>query len=107
MPRILVPQRMGCQAHCARREPGNRLSPAGWIGLARRPRVLVGLRRFRSVSFGADSRSAAMRVKTTLFVLLVASAGLAGQQNPYVGRWNITGTGPDTDKVYWLEVKQK
>jgi hypothetical protein len=48
-----------------------------------------------------------MRVKTTLFALLVASAGLAGQPNPYVGRWNITGTGPDTDKVYWLEVKQK
>jgi hypothetical protein len=38
-------------------------------------------------------------------VLLAASA-LSAQQNPYVGRWNITGTGPDTDKIYFLEVKQ-
>ena len=28
-------------------------------------------------------------------------------QNPCVGRWNLRGTGPDTDKVYWLEVTQK
>ena len=48
-----------------------------------------------------------MRVKLTSFAMLVAaSAVVAGQQNPYVGRWNITGTGPDTDKVYFLEVKQ-
>ena len=48
-----------------------------------------------------------MRVKVASFALLVAaSAIVVGQQNPYVGRWNITGTGPDTDKVYWLEVKQ-
>ena len=37
-------------------------------------------------------------------LLVAASAVVAGQQNPYVGRWNITGTGPDTDKVYFLEV---
>ena len=28
------------------------------------------------------------------------------QQNPYLGRWNITGTGENTGYVYWLEVKQ-
>jgi hypothetical protein len=48
-----------------------------------------------------------MRVKLSLFALLLAaSAGVAAQLNPFVGRWNITGTGPDADKVYWLEVKQ-
>src|SRR5215218_7476365 len=52
-------------------------------------------------------RSATMRVKLTSFAMLVAASALVGgQQNPYVGRWNITGTGPDTDKVYFLEVKQ-
>jgi hypothetical protein len=48
-----------------------------------------------------------MRVKVIPFALVVAATAVVfGQQNPYVGRWNITGTGPDTDKVYWLEVKQ-
>jgi len=48
-----------------------------------------------------------MRVKVIRCALLVAaSAVVAGQQNPYVGRWNITGTGADTDKVYFLEVTQ-
>ena len=48
-----------------------------------------------------------MRMKITLLALLVAaSAVVAGQQNPFVGRWNLTGTGADADKVYWLEVTQ-
>jgi hypothetical protein len=38
--------------------------------------------------------------------LLAIPAIVAGQLNAYVGRWNITGTGQDTDKAYWLEVKQ-
>ncbi len=49
-----------------------------------------------------------MRVKMTLAALVVAaSAVVFGQnQNPFVGRWNLQGTGPDTDKVYWLELTQ-
>jgi hypothetical protein len=48
-----------------------------------------------------------MRMKVPLLALLVAaSAVAAGQQNPFVGRWNLTGTGADADKVYWLEVTQ-
>ncbi len=35
--------------------------------------------------------------------LAVASA--IAQQNPYLGRWNITGTGENSGYVYWLEVK--
>ena len=50
-----------------------------------------------------------MRVRFTVAALLaVASAMAFAQQgqNPFAGRWNLRGTGPDTDKVYWLEVKQ-
>src|SRR5262245_31993409 len=38
-------------------------------------------------------------------LVAVITAVVAGQDTPYVGRWNLKGTGPDTDKVYWLEVK--
>jgi hypothetical protein len=31
---------------------------------------------------------------------------IGAQSNPFVGRWNLRGTGPDTDKVYWLEVTE-
>jgi len=48
-----------------------------------------------------------MRVKLISCAVLVAgAAAVFAQQNPYVGRWNLRGTGPDTDKVYWLEVKE-
>ncbi len=36
----------------------------------------------------------------------VAVASAIAQQNPYLGRWNITGTGENSNYVYWLEVKQ-
>lgn len=49
-----------------------------------------------------------MRGKLTILALLVgASAMLSAQQSPFVGRWNLTGTGPDKGKIYWLEVTQK
>ena len=53
-----------------------------------------------------------MRVPVVLSALVVAAVGVAAvgalsaQQNPFVGRWNITGTGPDARGVYFLEVKQ-
>src|SRR6187455_2517965 len=28
------------------------------------------------------------------------------QSSPFVGSWNMTGTGADADLVYWLEVKE-
>ena len=37
---------------------------------------------------------------------VAAVVALSAQQNPYVGRWNITGTGADARKVYFLEVKE-
>ena len=38
--------------------------------------------------------------------LAVVVASTFAQQNPYLGRWNITGTGENSGYVYWLEVKQ-
>ena len=44
-------------------------------------------------------------------VSLVAAAALAGgvlaQSNPFLGKWNLSGTGQDAGSVYWLEVKQE
>jgi 3-keto-disaccharide hydrolase len=37
----------------------------------------------------------------------VAVASAIAQQNPYLGRWNITGTGENSNYVYWLEVKDE
>ena len=37
--------------------------------------------------------------------LTLAVATAIAQQNPYLGRWNITGTGENSNYVYWLEVK--
>ena len=48
-----------------------------------------------------------MRVSVTALALVVGLVGLSAQaQNPYLGRWNITGTGPDKNLIYFLEVKQ-
>jgi hypothetical protein len=38
---------------------------------------------------------------------LTAVVTLASQQNPFLGRWNMTGTGPDAGNVYWLEIKDE
>lgn len=49
-----------------------------------------------------------MRAMLAMFSLLVAvTAVSAQQQSQYVGRWNIQGTGADSDKFYWLEVTEK
>jgi len=39
--------------------------------------------------------------------LACAVAGTSAQQNPYLGRWNLTGTGENSNYVYWLEIKQE
>jgi len=51
-----------------------------------------------------------MRIKFTVAALLAVSSAIAVAQqgqNSFVGRWNLRGTGADSDKVYWLEVTQK
>ncbi len=48
---------------------------------------------------------------STLGLIALALAWVApvaiAQQNPFVGRWNLTGTGTDANLVYWLEVKDE
>jgi hypothetical protein len=47
-----------------------------------------------------------MRMFTALSTLVVAIAAFvpAAAQQGFTGRWNITGTGEDANRVYWLEV---
>ena len=40
-------------------------------------------------------------------LIAVFTLGVSAQQNPYLGRWNMTGTGPDANSVYWLEIKEE
>ena len=43
--------------------------------------------------------------------LIAAAAAIApivtAQSSPFVGAWNMTGTGPDSAYVYWLEIKEE
>lgn len=51
-----------------------------------------------------------MRVRLTLCAVLAAALvgpSLVAQQNPYVGKWNITGTGADSHNIYFLDVVDK
>jgi hypothetical protein len=50
-------------------------------------------------------------MRRVLFVVAVVAVvfalrGAAQQPNPFLGSWNLTGTGPDASYVYWLEVKE-
>ena len=46
-------------------------------------------------------------VVIALLSTALAVASAVAQQNPYLGRWNITPTDKDATYVYWLEVKQE
>jgi len=50
-----------------------------------------------------------MRARLALVSVCLAATGLAGaaapQANPFLGKWNMTGTGTDAANVYWLEIK--
>jgi hypothetical protein len=50
-----------------------------------------------------------MRMITALSALFVVVALLPGGAQPqgFLGRWNLTGTGQDANRVYWLEVTEK
>jgi hypothetical protein len=47
-----------------------------------------------------------MRMLTALFLLFMMTAFIpaSAQHKGFVGRWNLTGTGPDANRVYWLEI---
>jgi hypothetical protein len=49
-----------------------------------------------------------MRIFASTALILAAAVALptaARQQNPFLGAWNLTGTGQDSANVYWLEIK--
>jgi len=49
-----------------------------------------------------------MRLFTSIVILVAAILPTAAsQQNPYLGAWNMTGTGQDAGNVYWLEIKEE
>ena len=54
-----------------------------------------------------------MNIRKTVFVLAACAALAAwlipvnAQQNPYLGRWNLIGTGENAGSVYWLEVREE
>ncbi|HET7221003.1 MAG TPA: hypothetical protein VFJ02_23275, partial [Vicinamibacterales bacterium] len=49
-----------------------------------------------------------MRIFSALAALVVMTALLpAAPQQGFTGRWNLTGTGQDANRVYWLEVTDK
>jgi hypothetical protein len=41
------------------------------------------------------------------FTLLMLSVPVQSDVTPFLGKWNITGTGEHTDVLYWLEVSQE
>lgn len=51
-----------------------------------------------------------MLLKITLSVVIIIAGGLlafGAQQNPFLGKWDITGTGANATSVFWLEVKME
>src|SRR5215510_11207124 len=45
----------------------------------------------------------------TLLLLSLVCFGITAmaQENPFLGKWDITGVGPHSNYVYWLEVKEE
>ena len=48
---------------------------------------------------------ASLALASALVVLAVATAG--ADSKPFLGRWNLMGTGADSNAVFWLEVKEE
>ena len=50
-----------------------------------------------------------MRFRRVLAVLpfILLTVAVSGQTNPYLGKWNLAGTGENTAYVYWLQIKEE
>jgi hypothetical protein len=48
---------------------------------------------------------ASLALAATLVAAAVTTVG--ADQKAFLGRWNLTGTGPDSNAVYWLELKEE
>jgi hypothetical protein len=47
------------------------------------------------------------RISLAAAIALVFAAVAFAQKNPFLGKWNITGQGAQSNNVYWLEVKDE
>ncbi len=47
----------------------------------------------------------AILAAAVLINVMLPAAGM--QHQGFLGRWNLTGAGQDTNRVYWLEVSEK
>src|SRR4030095_12316426 len=55
----------------------------------------------------SDRRKRSPRAVLLLVAAAIAfAAGFRAQQNPFLGKWNLTGTGADSAYVGWLEITQ-
>jgi len=57
----------------------------------------------------SDRRSKTRSPRAVLLLVAAAIAfagGFRAQQNPFLGKWNLTGTGADSAYVGWLEITQ-
>ena len=53
------------------------------------------------------SRQTSLHVALTAAITIAAAAmAFAADPNPYLGRWNLTGIGPDGG-IYWLEIRDE
>ncbi len=50
-----------------------------------------------------------MRQHHTLLAMFLAALSIAmsADQKSFLGRWNLSGTPPNSDRIYWLEVKDE
>jgi hypothetical protein len=50
-----------------------------------------------------------MRQHHTVVMLFLAllSITVSADQKAFLGRWNLSGTAPNSDRIYWLEVKEE
>jgi hypothetical protein len=48
-------------------------------------------------------------MRPTIIILSLVCLGITAmaQENPFLGKWDITGVGPHENYVYWLEVKEE
>src|SRR5262245_11995394 len=81
---------------------------SSWIGLI----GLIGLiiSPISAVHHPGSLEEKHMRPKNIIMLLLpLICLGITAmaQENPFLGKWDITGVGPHSDYVYWLEVKEQ
>ncbi len=59
------------------------------------------------IRLASNARRAGLAFALSAVVAAAAlSPSITAQSSPFVGAWNMTGTGSDTAFVYWLEVKE-